>query len=87
MKTAIVGGCIKERIVSFEIACFIQDKVKSFFFNTISCLQETFGHFQRIFETPLLIISVLRFFRCPALFFQVLFYLEKNTTFAMYNIL
>lgn len=26
------------------------------------CIKETFGHFQRIFETPLLIISALRFF-------------------------
>lgn len=76
MKTAIVGGCIKERIVSFEIACFIQDKVKRFFFNTISCLQETFGHFQRIFETPLLIINVLRFFVVRLCFFS-LFVIDK----------
>jgi len=26
------------------------------------CIKETFGHFQRIFETLLLIINMLRFF-------------------------
>lgn len=74
MKTAIVGGCIKERIVSFEIACLIKDKVKRFFFNTISCLKETFGHFQCVFETPLLIINVLRFFVARLCSFKLVCY-------------
>ena len=78
MKTAIVGGCIKERIVSFEIACLIKDKVKRFFFNTISCLQETFGHFQRVFETPLLTINALRFFVVRFYFSSVVLLRKKR---------
>lgn len=51
------------------------------------CIKETFGHFQCVFETPLLIISVLRFFVVRLCFFKCCFIKKKNTTFAMYNIL
>ena len=42
------------------------------------CIKETFGHFQRVFETPLLIINVLRFFGCLALFFKCCFIKKKH---------
>lgn len=51
------------------------------------CIKETFGHFQCVFEMPLLIISVLRFFVVRICFFKCCFIKKKNTTFAMYNIL
>ena len=42
------------------------------------CIKETFGHFQRIFETPLLIINVLRFFVVRLCFFKCCFIKKKH---------
>jgi len=42
------------------------------------CIKETFGHFQRFFETPLLIINVLRFFVVRLYFFKCCFIKKKT---------
>jgi len=42
------------------------------------CIKETFGHFQRVFRTLLLIINVLRFFVVRLCFFKCCFIKKKT---------
>lgn len=42
------------------------------------CIKETFGHFQRVFETPLLIINALRFFVVRFCFSSVVLLRKKH---------
>lgn len=42
------------------------------------CIKETFGHFQRVFRTLLLIINVLRFFVVRLCFLSVVLLRKKH---------